>query len=117
MKYHEYLATGCPIATGVIKGACRHFVKDRLERSGMRWTTEGAEAMLTLRSITASEAWNKFQNYCHRPSILHAEHAGRAVTLDCRGRRQNARIRAAGFRFVCWIARSEPQCRCLVFEV
>ena len=65
MKYHEYLAAGYPIATGVIEGACRHLVKDRLERSGMKWVVEGAQAMLTLRSIKASNAWEDFQKFLH----------------------------------------------------
>ncbi len=51
MHYDEYLAAGYPIATGVIEGACRHVVKDRMERSGMRWTLPGAQAMLGLRCI------------------------------------------------------------------
>ena len=51
MKYDEYLAAGLPIATGMIEGACRHLVKDRLERTGMRSSTEGAQAMLSLRSL------------------------------------------------------------------
>lgn len=72
MRYHEYLAAGCPIATGVIEGACRHLVKDRLERTGMRWTTKGAQAMLMLRSVKASGAWADFQKYCHPASALHA---------------------------------------------
>ncbi|MCP3959418.1 MAG: hypothetical protein GY719_16330, partial [bacterium] len=46
MRYDEYLAAGYPIATGVIEGACRHVVKDRLERAGMQWVFEGAQAML-----------------------------------------------------------------------
>ena len=45
MRYDEYLAKGYPIASGVIEGACRHYVKDRLERSGMRWSKAGAQAM------------------------------------------------------------------------
>lgn len=65
MKYNEYLAAGYPIATGVIEGACRHLVKDRLERSGMKWVVEGAQAMLTLRSIKSSNAWEDFQNFRH----------------------------------------------------
>lgn len=65
MKYHEYLAAGYPIATGVIEGACRHLVKDRLERSGMKWVVEGAQAMLTLRSIRASNAWEDFLKFRH----------------------------------------------------
>ena len=35
MRYDEYLRRGYPIASGVIEGACRHLVKDRMERSGM----------------------------------------------------------------------------------
>ena len=65
MKYHEYLAAGYPIATGVIEGACRHLVKDRLERSGMKWVVAGAQAMLTLRSIKASNAWDAFHKSRH----------------------------------------------------
>lgn len=59
MRYDEYLAAGYPIATGVIEGACRHLVKDRMERSGMRWTLEGAQAMLNLRALRHS-SWEQF---------------------------------------------------------
>ena len=41
-------------ATGVIEGACRHLVKDRMERSGMRWSVEGAQPMLHIRAIHQS---------------------------------------------------------------
>ena len=58
MKYNEYLATGLPIATGVIVGACRHVIKDRMECSGMRWKEHGARTMLNLRCIAASELWD-----------------------------------------------------------
>jgi hypothetical protein len=61
MNYDQYLAAGYPIATGVIEGACRHLVKDRLERSGMRWTLHGAAAMLNLRALRQSSYWNEFQ--------------------------------------------------------
>jgi len=60
MKYDEYLAAGYPIASGVIEGACRHLVKDRMERTGMRWTLEGAQAMLHLRALYQSSYWDKF---------------------------------------------------------
>ena len=63
MKYHEYLAAGYPIATGVIEGACRHLVKDRLERTGMQWVLEGAQAMLDLRSIHLCGQWDDFQAF------------------------------------------------------
>ena len=42
MKYDEYLTAGYPIGSGVVEGACRHLVKDRLERTGMRWLPSGA---------------------------------------------------------------------------
>jgi hypothetical protein len=60
MRYHEYRAEGYPIATGVIEGACRHLVKDRMERAGMRWSLEGAQAMLDLRSLHISGQWDEF---------------------------------------------------------
>lgn len=72
MKYDEYLAAGLPIATGVIEGACRHLVKDRLERTGMRWSASGAQAMLSLRCLKASDAWDDFQKHFLNPTPLRA---------------------------------------------
>lgn len=60
MRYHEYLAAGYPIASGVIEGACGHLVKDRMEGSGMRWTLEGARSMLNVRAVFQSDYWDKF---------------------------------------------------------
>jgi hypothetical protein len=61
MRYGEYLAAGYPIASGVIEGACRHLVKDRMERSGMRWIPDGAQAMLDVRALEVSGLWDDFQ--------------------------------------------------------
>jgi hypothetical protein len=63
MHYDEYLASGYPIASGVIEGACRNVVKDRLERTGMNWTIPGAQAMLELRCIHLSEQWEAFTEF------------------------------------------------------
>ena len=60
MRYDEYLRRGYPIASGVIEGACRHLVKDRMERSGMRWTLEGARNMLHVRAAFQSDHWRAF---------------------------------------------------------
>lgn len=60
MKYDQYLAAGYPIASGVIEGACGHLVKDRMERSGMRWTQEGARNMLNVRAVFQSSYWDEF---------------------------------------------------------
>lgn len=63
MHYDQYLAAGYPIATGVIEGACRHVIKDRLERAGMRWIVAGAQAMLDLRTTWINGHWHKFQTF------------------------------------------------------
>lgn len=63
LRYHEYLAAGFPIATGVIEGACRHLVKDRMDITGARWSLDGAEAVLKLRALRSSgdlEAYWRF---------------------------------------------------------
>lgn len=63
MRYDEYLCRGYPIASGVIEGACRHVVKDRLERTGMSWTPTGAQALLHLRAIATSHQWDTYHQY------------------------------------------------------
>ena len=61
MRYDHYLREGYPIASGVIEGACRHLIKDRMERAGMHWTLPGAQAMLDLRSVWVCGYWQEFQ--------------------------------------------------------
>ncbi len=61
LRYDVYLAAGYPIASGVIEGACRHLVKDRMERTGMRWTEEGAASLLFVRALAVTDLWEPFQ--------------------------------------------------------
>ena len=63
MRYDEYLKAGYPIASGVIEGACRHVIKDRMEQGGMRWTLNGAKAMLNVRSVLASSESKTFSQW------------------------------------------------------
>ncbi len=63
VQYDQYLAAGYPIASGVIEGACRHVVKDRMERTGMHWTLPGAQAMLQLRCLALNGQWEDFMQY------------------------------------------------------
>jgi hypothetical protein len=63
MDYHTYLAKGWPIASVVIEGACRHFVKDRFELSGMRWTQEGAENLMRLRAVAENSDWDAYHDF------------------------------------------------------
>jgi hypothetical protein len=63
MKYDAYLAAGYPIGSGVVEGACRHLVKDRMERTGMRWQPDGAQAMLNLRATYLNGEWDSYWAY------------------------------------------------------
>jgi hypothetical protein len=69
MHYDLYLARGWPIGTGVVEGACGHVVKDRMEQAGMRWTKEGAQALLDLRAVRLNGDWDAYWQF-HR----HKEH-------------------------------------------
>ena len=74
MHYQDYLAKGYPIGTGVIEGACRHLVKDRFERAGMRWSMVGAQVMLDLRAVYLNGDWDDFQRFRRR--LAHRERYG-----------------------------------------
>lgn len=76
MQYHEYLDEGFPIATGVIEGACRHLIKDRLDITGARWSLRGAEAVLKLRSLKSSNDFDAYWHY-HKAQELRRNHESR----------------------------------------
>jgi hypothetical protein len=63
LDYPAALANGWPIATGVIEGACRHLVQDRMGITGARWGLEGAQAILWLRAINASGDTSAYWDY------------------------------------------------------
>ena len=54
LRYHDYLVQGLPVATGVIEGACRHLINDRLDITGARWSMARAESILRLRALLAN---------------------------------------------------------------
>ena len=60
LQYGEALSSGFPVASGVIEGACRHLINDRLDITGARWSLQGAEAVLKLRSLKSS---GDFEDY------------------------------------------------------
>ncbi|MFO1432974.1 MAG: hypothetical protein U1F76_23170 [Candidatus Competibacteraceae bacterium] len=63
MHDDQYLAAGYPIASGVIEGACRQAITDRLERTGMHWTVPSAQALLRLRCVALNGDWEVFLNH------------------------------------------------------
>lgn len=79
LGYQDALRDGLPIATGVIEGACRYVVKDRMDRTGARWSLTGAEAVLRLRAIRASKDFDAYwafhleQDKQRNHSTLYAE--------------------------------------------
>jgi hypothetical protein len=63
LRYDQALNEGWPIATGVIEGACRHLIADRLNRGGARWGLDGAEAILTLRAVIANGDFEEYWRF------------------------------------------------------
>ena len=63
MRYDTYLKQGYPIGSGVVEGACKNLVKDRMEQSGMQWTIVGAEAILGMRSIQINGMAHEYWQY------------------------------------------------------
>jgi len=63
MRYNDYLAQGLPIASGSVEGACKNLIKDRMERSGMRWTQLMAEAVVKLRALYLSGDFDTYWNF------------------------------------------------------
>jgi hypothetical protein len=66
MNYKEYIKEDLPIATGVVEGAARYVVGDRMDCSGMRWIPGRAEALLHLRCIELNGEWDQFYEWVHR---------------------------------------------------
>jgi hypothetical protein len=81
-KYRDYLgyaralAEGLPIATGVIEGACRYLVRDRMDKTGARWSLVGAEAVLKLRALRANGDFDDYWRF-HLEAEYRRNHATR----------------------------------------
>jgi hypothetical protein len=75
LDYATALASGWPIATGVIEGACRYLVADRLGITGARWGLEGAEAILKLRAVIANGDFDPYWRYHLRKEHERVHHA------------------------------------------
>jgi hypothetical protein len=63
MAYDEYLRKGYPIGSGIVESTCGHTVKKRMEGAGRRWSLDGAESMLLLRSIYTSNDWAEYWHF------------------------------------------------------
>jgi len=76
LRYEVYLKMGLPIATGVIEGACRYLVKDRMDRTGARWSLKGAEAVLRLRALRTCGDFDAYWRF-HEEQEYRRHHVAR----------------------------------------
>ena len=60
MNYFELREKKLPIGSGVVEAACKNLIGARMKKSGMRWTIDGGQTVLTLRSMILSNRWEKF---------------------------------------------------------
>lgn len=95
LHYDRYLASGTPIASGIIEGTCRYLVKDRMDITGARWGLATAEAVLKMRALKASgdldqywrfherQLWDRVHadRYAHRRPPSSAPNEGPTLTL------------------------------------
>ena len=63
MNYFELQQQKLPIGSGVVEAACENLIGARMKKSGMRWTIDGGQTILTLRSLILSNRWGKFWSY------------------------------------------------------
>ena len=81
LDYATALQKGWPIATGVIEGACRYLIKDRMDITGARWSLPGAEAILKLRALIANGDFDTYWTW-HQQQELTRNHITRYQQLD-----------------------------------
>ena len=97
LHYDLYLQRGFPIATGVIEGACRYLVKDRMDRTGARWRLKGAEAVLRLRALRTCGDFESYWRF-HEQQEYQRNHAaryagGKVVPIKGRQRPRLTRVK------------------------
>jgi hypothetical protein len=62
MRYHWFRSRGLFVGSGVVEASCKSLIGARLKQSGMHWTLDGADAIITLRAEEASSRWNEICN-------------------------------------------------------
>lgn len=81
LNYATALASGWQIATGIIEGAARFLIKDRMDITGARWSTPGAQAILQLRAVIANGDFDEYWAW-HQQQELRRNHLDRYQELD-----------------------------------
>lgn len=60
MRYPTFRAQGMHIGSGIAEAACKTIVSTRAKRCGMRWTPEGIDALLPLRTCVLNHTYDAF---------------------------------------------------------
>jgi hypothetical protein len=76
LHYDQYLQKGYPIASGVIEGACRHLICDRMDITGARWRLDRAEAVLKIRALRSSDDFNQYWEF-HKTQEFKRHHVSK----------------------------------------
>jgi hypothetical protein len=66
MRYPAFRAQGMHVGSGIAEAACKTVVATRLKRSGMRWTPDGLDALLPLRTCVLNQTSDQFWEGQHR---------------------------------------------------
>jgi hypothetical protein len=69
MRYQTFREQGYHIGSGVAEAGCKAVVQARLKGPGMRWTREGAEAMLQLRCAVCSTERTNFRKLARQIAV------------------------------------------------
>jgi hypothetical protein len=65
MRYHWFRSRGLFVGSGVVEAGCKSVIGQRLKQSGMHWTVNGADAIITLRCTEASSQWEAICDHRH----------------------------------------------------
>lgn len=70
MDYICYRQAGYPVGSGSVESGCKVVVQQRMKQAGMRWSREGAQAMLALRCLLLSDRWDELWTSLASPPKL-----------------------------------------------
>jgi hypothetical protein len=80
MNYGEWRQQELVLASGLVEGAARYVIGERLDQSGMRWIVGKAEALLQLRCIEVNGDWEAFWDWAQQQRLQELEN-GQAVQI------------------------------------
>jgi hypothetical protein len=60
LAYDRFRAAGYDIGSGRVESACKHVVAVRMKRSGMIWSDDGSQDILSLRAVRLNGQWDQF---------------------------------------------------------